>query len=47
MIKTNRKNIIHFACEQGKIFRKFKEDRKFKNVVEQFGINRSTLIFNF
>ena len=31
--------------EQGKIFKKFKEDTKFKNLVEQFGINRSTIIF--
>ena len=45
MIKANKKNIIHFAHEQGKIFRKFKEDTKFKNLVEQFGINRTTIIF--
>ena len=45
MIKANKKNIIHFAYEQGKIFRKFKEDAKFKNLVEQFGINRTTIIF--
>ena len=45
MIKTNKKNIIHFAYEQGKIFKKFKKDTKFKNLVEQFGINRSTIIF--
>ena len=45
MIKTNKKNIIRFMYEQGKIFKKFKEDTKFKNLVEQFGINRSTIIF--
>ena len=45
MIKANKKNIIRFAYEQGKIFRKFKEDTKFKNLVEQFGINRTTIIF--
>ena len=45
MIKTNKKNIIRFTYEQGKIFKKFKEDTKFKNLVEQFGINRSTIIF--
>ena len=45
MIKTNKKIIIRFAYEQGKIFKKFKEDVKFKNLVEQFGVNRSTIIF--
>ena len=45
MIKTNKKNIIRFAYEQGKIFKKIKEDTKSKNLVEQFGINRSTMIF--
>ena len=27
--KTNRTNIICFAYQQGKVFRKFKENRKF------------------
>ena len=45
IIKKNKKNIIRFACEQGKIFKKFKENAKFKDLVEQFGINRSTIIF--
>ena len=45
MIKTNKKNIIRFAYEQGKIFKKFEEDIKFKYLVERFGINRSTMIF--
>ena len=31
MIKTNKKNIIFFAFQQGKIFEKFKENRKFKS----------------
>ena len=44
MIKTNKKIIIRFGYEQGKIL-KFKEDVKFKNLVEQFGVNRSTIIF--
>ena len=34
-MKTNKKNIIRFAFEQGKMFEKFKEDKKFKNLVEQ------------
>ena len=35
IIKTNKKKIIGFAYKQGKIFKKFKEDTKFKNLVEQ------------
>ena len=45
MIKTNKENIIRFAYEQDKIFKKSKEDTKFKNLVEQFRINRTTTIF--
>ena len=45
VIKTNKKDIMHFAYEQGKFFKKFKEDRKFKNLVEQFKINKSAIIF--
>ena len=36
LIQTNNENIIRFAYEQDKIFKKFKEDTKFKNLVEQF-----------
>ena len=45
IIKKNKKNIIRFACEQGKILKKFKENAKFKDLVKQFGINKSTIIF--
>ena len=45
IIKTNKKKIISFAYEQRKIFKKFKEDIKFKNLVEQFRINKRTIIF--
>ena len=44
-IKTNRKNIICFAYQQGKVLKKFKENRKFKNFDEQFKITTSTIIF--
>ena len=44
IIKINTK-IIGFKYKQGKIFKKFKEDAKFKNLVEQFRINKSTIIF--
>ena len=40
IIKTNTKNII-----QGKVFRKYKENRKFKSLPEQFKITKSTVIF--
>ena len=43
-MKTNKKNIILFAYEQGKTLKKFKEDRRFKNLLEQFKINKSTII---
>ena len=39
IIKTNEKKII------GKIFKKFKDDTEFKNLIEQFGIGKSTIIF--
>ena len=45
LIQTNNENIIRFAYEQDKIFKKFKEDTKFKNLVEQFRRNRTTTIF--
>ena len=38
--KMNKKKIIGFEYEQGKIFKKFKEDTKFKNLVEQFKIKK-------
>ena len=45
LIKTNKNNLIHFAYEQGKIVKKSKEDTKFKNLLEQFKINKSMIIF--
>ena len=45
IIKTNKKNVIFFAYQQGKVFRKFKENRKFKNLVEQFKITKGTIMF--
>ena len=34
IIKTKKKNIQFFAYQQGKVFRKFKENRKLKILVE-------------
>ena len=45
IIKTNKQNIIFFAYQQGNVFRKFKENRKFKNLVERFKITKGTIIF--
>ena len=45
IIITNRKNIICFAYQQGKVLKKFKENRKFKNLAEQFKITKGTTIF--
>ena len=45
IFKTNKKKIIGFAYEQGKIFKKFKENTNYKYLVEQFGISKSTIIF--
>ena len=36
---------IFFAYQQGKVFRKFKENRKFNTLVEQFKITKATIIF--
>ena len=45
IIKTNKKNITFFAHKQGKVFRKFKENRKFKSLVKRFKITKGTIIF--
>ena len=45
IIQTNKKNIMRFAYQQGKVFRKFNENRKFKNLVKKFKITKSTMIF--
>ena len=45
VIKTNKKSIIFFAYQQDEVFRKFKENRKFKSLVEQFKITKGTIIF--
>ena len=44
IIRTNKKKTIGFAYERGKIFKKFKEDANFKDLVEQFGTSKSTII---
>ena len=39
------KDIIFFAHQQGKVFRKFKENRKFSSLIKQFKITKGTIIF--
>ena len=43
--KKKQRNIICFAYQQGKVFKKFKENRKFKNLAGQLKITKSTIIF--
>ena len=45
IIKTNKKNIIFFVYQQDEVFRKFKENRKLKNLVERFKITKGTIIY--
>ena len=44
IIKTKKKNIIIFAYQRGKVFRKFKENRKFKSLAEQLKITMGIII---
>ena len=43
IIQTNKKNVIFFAYQQGKNYRQFQENRKFKSLVEQFKITKGIL----
>ena len=36
---------VWLAYKQGKVFKKFKENRKFIEMVKQFGVSKSTIIF--
>ena len=46
IIKTNKKkNIILFAYQQGKVFRKFKENRRSKSLLQRFKVSKDTIIF--
>ena len=43
--KTNKKNIMFFTYQEGKVFRKFKENKKYKSLAEQYKITQGTIIF--
>ena len=45
IIKTNKRNIIFFADQQGKGFTKFKQSRRFKSLFKRFKISKGTIIF--
>ena len=43
--KANKKNIMFFTYQEGKVFRKFKENKKYKSLAEQYKITQGTIIF--
>ena len=45
IIKSNKCNILWLAYQQGKIFEKLKGNDKFVNLVNKFGIRKSTMVF--
>ena len=45
IIKSNKCNILWLAYQHGKIFKKFKANDIFINLVNQFGIIESTMVF--
>ena len=45
IIKTKKKGLISIAYYQGKVFTRFKENKKFIKLVSQLGIHKNTIIF--
>ena len=45
IIKSKKRNIVWLAYQQGKVFEKFKESTKFIEMIKQFRVGRSTIIF--
>ena len=45
IIKTKKKGIINVTYYQGQVFKKFKEKKKFTELVIELGIHRNTIIF--
>ena len=43
IIKTKKKGIISIAYYQGKVFKRFKEKKKFIKLVTQLGIHKNTI----
>ena len=45
IIKTNAKKDNFFSYQQDKVFKNFKENKKFKSLAEQFKITKGTIIY--
>ena len=45
MIKSKKRNIVWLAHQQGKVCKKFKKNAKFVEMVKQFPVSESTIIF--
>ena len=45
IIKTEKKGKISIAYHQGKVFKKFKDKKKFVKLVSRLGIHKNTIIF--
>ena len=45
IIKSNKCNILWLVYQQGKKFERFKANDKFINMVNQFGISKSMMVF--
>ena len=45
IIKSKTINIVCLAYQQEKVFKKFKENAKFTEMVKRFGVSRSTIKF--
>ena len=46
IIRTNKKTIISIVYHQGKVFKRFKDKKKFIELVNEFKVHKSTTIFN-
>ena len=46
IIKTKKEGIRSIEYYQGKVFKRFKEKKKFIKLVSQLGIHKNTIIFN-
>ena len=45
IIRTKKKNIISIAYHQGKVFKRFKDKKKFIKLVNEFKVHKSAIIF--
>ena len=45
IIKTKKNGIINVAYHQGQVFKKFKEKKKFIQLVAELGTHKNTIIF--